>query len=168
MTPTLTLRHESAEDAPRIRAVVEAAFGRASEADLVDALRRADALTISTVAELGGRLVGQIAFSPVTVGASPALAMAPVAVTPDRQRQGVGTGLIRWSLAECRRLGHEVVIVLGEPAYYHRFGFTTAAPLGIEAPFPAPVEAFMVLELTPGAMSGCRGRVTYRPEFGLV
>ena len=91
-----------------------------------------------------------------------------MAVTPDWQRRGIGAALIGWSLNECRRLGHGVVIVLGEPAYYRRFGFMPASQFGIECPFPAPPEAFMLLELSPGAAAGCRGVVRYRPEFESV
>lgn len=167
--PMLSLRHEAAADIPGVRAVVHAAFGRAGEADLVDALRSADALTVSAVAEMGGRVVAHVGFSLITIGGQhQALALAPVAVAPDFQRQGIGSALIRWSLDECRRLGHGVVTVLGEPAYYPRFGFTPATPFGIECPFPVPSEAFMVLELSPGAARGCRGVVRYRPEFELV
>lgn len=169
MNPTPTVRKETVEDIPNIRAVVHAAFGTASEADLVDGLRRSGALTLSAVANIGSRVVGHVAFSPVTIGGlQPALALAPMAVAPDCQRQGIGSALIRWSLEECRQLGHGVVILVGEPAYYARFGFTPAAPLGIECPFPIPPEVFMVLELSPGAANGCSGMVRYHPEFGAV
>ena len=169
MHSTLTIRRETATDVSDIRTVVSAAFGRASEADLVDALRRADALTLAAVAIAGSRMVGHVAFSPVTIGGRhPALALAPVAVTPDCQRQGVGSSLIRWSLEQCRQLGHGVIIVLGEPAYYSRFGFAPASEFGIECPFSIPLAAFMALELSQGAASGLRGMVGYRPEFDLV
>jgi len=169
MHPTPAIRKETAEDIPSIRAVVHAAFGTAGEAGLVDGLRRSGALTLSAVAVVGSRVVGHVAFSPVTIGGPHlALALAPVAVAPDCQRQGIGSALIRWSLEECRRLEHGVVIVVGEPAYYPRFGFTPAAPFGIQCPFPVPPEAFMVLELSPGATSGCRGMIRYRPEFDSV
>jgi putative acetyltransferase len=166
---TPSIRKESAEDILGIRLVVHAAFKRPGEADLVDGLRRSGALTFSAVAVIGSRIVGHVAFSPVTIdGRHPALALAPVAVAPELQRQGIGSALIRWSLEECRRLGHRVVIVLGEPAYYHRLGFTSASDFGIECPFPVPPGAFMVLELSPGAAHDCRGTVCYRPEFELV
>ena len=164
-----TIRQETAGDIPGIREVVCAAFGRPGEADLVDALRRSGALTLSAVAVGDARIVGHVAYSPVTVAAwQPALALAPVAVRPHCRRQGIGAALIRWSLDECRRLGHRIIIVLGEPAYYWRFGFMPASQFGIECPFPAPPEAFMALELSPGAAAGCRGAVRYRPEFELV
>lgn len=115
MHSTPTIRKEAAEDIPGIHAVVRAAFARPGEADLVDALRRAGALTLSAVAVGGGRIVGHVAFSPVTIDEHSALALAPVAVAPDSQRQGIGAALIRWGLDECRRLGHGIVIVVGEP-----------------------------------------------------
>jgi putative acetyltransferase len=149
-----TIRKESTEDISGIRTVVQGAFGRPGEADLVDALRRAGALVLSVVATLDHSIVGHVAFNPVTIHAqdsvSSALALAPVAVTPGFQRRGIGSALILWSLDECLRMGHRVVIVLGEAAYYGRFGFMPASPFGIKCPFPAPPEAFMVLELSPG------------------
>ena len=172
MHPIPSIRNECAEDIPAVHAVVQSAFGRVDEARLVDALRRSGALVLSAVALLGGRVVGHIAFSPVTVHSAnlvpSVLALAPVAVTPDFQRQGIGSALVRWALEECRRLGHGVVIVLGGPGYYQRFGFTPAAKFGIECPFPVPPETFMLLELSPDAAHGHRGIVRYRPEFESV
>jgi putative acetyltransferase len=169
MHPTPSIRRECAADIAGIRAVIEAAFGRSGEADLVDALRRADALVLSAVAATGARIVGHIALSAVSVHSEPsvlpALALAPVAVAPDRQHQGVGTALIRWALGECLRLGHEIVIVLGDAAYYRRFGFTSASRFNIACPFPAPPETFMLLELAPDAAGRRGGTVIYRPEF---
>ena len=169
MYPTPAIRKETAEDIQSIRAIVHAAFGAVGEANLVDGLRRSGALTLSVVAVVGSRIVGHVAFSPVTIaGPHLALALAPMAVAPDCQRRGIGSALIRWSLEECRRLQCGVVIVVGEPTYYSRFGFTPASPFGIECPFPVPPEAFMVLELSHGAASECRGMVRYRPEFDSV
>ncbi len=165
MTAT-TLRLETPEDVPGIRAVVHAAFGQSAEADLVDGLRHSGALTLSAIAVIDNRIVGHVAFSPITIGNTySALALAPVAVAPDCQRRGIGTGLINWSLDECRRLGHAVIIVVGDPAYYRRFGFTPASPFGIECPFPVPAEVFMLLELSQGAAAGYKGMVRYHPEF---
>ena len=168
----LTIRRETAEDVRAIWAVVHDAFRRPSEADLVDALRRSDALTLSVVAALDGRIVGHVAFSPVaiqsTAAAFEALALAPVAVTPDCQRQGIGSALIRWGLDECRRMGHGAIIVLGRPDYYGRFGFTPASAYGVQCPFAVPAEAFLLVELFPGAMRRRGGTVRYSPEFELV
>jgi putative acetyltransferase len=85
-----------------------------------------------------------------------------------KQRRGIGSALIRWSLDECLRMGHGVAIALGEADYYSRFGFAPVSRFGIKCPFLAPLEAFMVLELSPGAASDCEGTVRYRPEFDAV
>jgi len=163
------LRREAPPDMAAIREVEVAAFGRAGEADLVDALRAAGALVLSGVAEIQETVIGHIAFSPVTIENRPeslvAVALAPLAVRPEWQRRGIGSALIRWSLDECQRDGHELVIVLGHADYYPRFGFTPAMQYGIRCPFAVPEAAFMLLELRTGALAGRKGTVRYRPEF---
>ncbi|HEY3835105.1 MAG TPA: N-acetyltransferase [Bryobacteraceae bacterium] len=169
MNRTLTFRQETPEDAPGIWKVVQAAFERQGEADLVDGLRRSGALLLSAVAVNDRGIAGHVAFSRITVGEShEALALAPVAVAPDWQRLGIGSLLIRWALGECRQMGHGVVVVLGAPIFYQRFGFLPAARFGIECPFPVTPEHFMVLELQPGAAGNCRGTVRYAPEFNAL
>lgn len=117
-------------------------------------------------------MVGHILFTKVAVrGASQihdALALAPMAVVPHCQKQGVGSALVRRGLEAARELGHSVVIVVGHPDYYPRFGFVPAQPLGILAPFEAPSEAFMVLGLHPNALLGVHGTVEYPPAFEQV
>lgn len=163
MNPTLTIRPETAEDIPSIRAVVHAAFERSSEADLVDALRRADALNLSLVADIGSRIVGHVAFSPITIGERhPALALAPLAVVPDCQRQGIGAALTRWSLDECRRPGHGVVIVLGGPAYHGRFGSCEPASLASSVRSLSPQGSSWRLSFHPDRPSGYGGMVCYQ------
>lgn len=163
------IRAETAADVEAVRRVNELAFGRPAEANLVDALRSNVQPIISLVAILDDQVVGHILFSPVTIESEAeafvAMGLAPVAVRPEYQNRGVGAALIRSGLAECRRLGHEIVIVLGHPAYYPRFGFVIASTLGIRCEFDVPDEAYMVAELTPGALRGRRGVVHYRPEF---
>jgi putative acetyltransferase len=165
----LTVRAETPEDRAAVRRVNELAFGGAGEADLVDALRGLARPHVSLVAEEGGRVVGHIFFSPVTVesagGDWGAMGLAPMAVLPGLQRRGVGSALVREGLKECLRLGREVVFVLGHADYYPRFGFRPAGPLGMTCEFPAPEENFMVAELRPGALAGRAGLVRYRPEF---
>lgn len=103
---------------------------------------------------------------PAPTGAGcPALALAPMAVRPEFQRRGIGSALVRAGLDSARSLGHRVVIVLGHPRYYPRFGFRPARPLGIDPPFPCRDEVFMALELVPGALVGVRGTVRYPPAF---
>ncbi|RMG72748.1 MAG: N-acetyltransferase, partial [Bacteroidetes bacterium] len=96
----------------------------------------------------------------------PVVVLAPVAVRPDRQRLGIGQALIRESLSRARAAGHSAVSVLGDPAYYPRFGFAPAGNWGIEAPFSVPPEAFMALELRPGSLAGVAGKLHYAPAFG--
>jgi putative acetyltransferase len=94
-----------------------------------------------------------------------ALALAPMAVLPAWQRRGIGSALIHRGLADARELGHKVVIVLGHPGYYPRFGFQPAHPLGIHPPFDVPQDAFLVLGLQSGALDDFHGLVEYPPEF---
>jgi putative acetyltransferase len=168
----LKVRAEAVEDFAAVRRVNELAFGQPGEASLVEALRAEARPQVSLVAVEGDRVVGHIFFSPVTVedGASSfeAMALAPMAVLPELQRRGVGARLVREGLEACRRLGHEVVFVLGHPDYYPRFGFAPAATKGLSCEYDVPAEAFMVVELTPDALGGRRGRVRYLPAFARV
>jgi putative acetyltransferase len=164
------IRLETPYDISGIRRVNELAFGRPDEADLVDALRRGVASTISLVAVEAGEVIGHVYFSPVRVdseGASfDAVALGPMAVLPDRQNAGIGSALVREGLDECRRRGERVVFVLGHPNFYPRFGFRPSRPLGIDCEYDVPAEVFMVAELEPGALAGRTGTVRYAPEFG--
>ena len=171
-TAEFTIRDERPEDVIPIRRVIERAFGQAVEAGLVDALRQGDALTVSLVAEAAGEIIGHVAFSPVIIRAgdtlSEALGLAPLAVVPELQRRGIGAALVRAGLDACRARGHRVVVLVGEPAYYQRFGFSAASEFGLECAIPVPVEVFLAAELAPGALAGCSGVVSYRPEFDAV
>jgi putative acetyltransferase len=148
-----------------------AAFGRGDEAALVDRLRARARLYLGLVAVHGDGVVGHIVFTPVTLHCYQApytiLALAPMAVRPDRQRQGIGSALVREGLAACRAAGHDVVVVVGHPAFYPRFGFVPARPLGLLSEPAFPDEAFMVAELTPGALRGRRGVVLYGGDFAV-
>ena len=163
------IRAETATDYSMIRQVNEDAFGGAEEADLVESLRTDGVVLLSVVAELDGQVVGHILFSRMTIdtpaGAIAAVALAPMAVSPRYQRQGIGGRLIRYGLDTVRGLGERIVIVVGHPAYYPRFGFSSAQARSLESPFPAG--AFMALELSPGAIDGIHGRVRYPRAFGL-
>ena len=165
----LSVRLEMPGDVESIRYVNEQAFGQESESELIEKLRKRDVLTLSLVAIQDGEIVGHIAFSPVVVaseGASfEAVALAPMAVLPGYQRQGIGSQMVRTGIEECRRLGHEIIVVLGHPGYYPRFGFVLARPKGIDCEFEAPEEAWMILELREGALAGRRGIVRFQPEF---
>jgi putative acetyltransferase len=168
----MTIRPEKPEDVPAIRIVNERAFGGAAEADLVDALRRNGKATISLVAEVDGRVVGHILFSPVTIEAGErelaGVGLAPMSVIPERQNQRIGSLLVEDGLRRCSEEGHRFVVVLGHPNYYPRFGFVPAGRFGIKSEYDVADEVFMVMELQEGALSGCAGVVKYQPEFNEV
>jgi putative acetyltransferase len=182
----MQIRPESAADHDAIADVIRLAFGRDAEAKLVDALRREPdfipALSLVAVNDARdhtrdnlarsvdetGLIVGHIFFSPIKIGATPALALAPLAVRPEFQRQGIGSALVRAAHAAAAQLGHRIVVVVGHPEYYPKFGFTPARACGLEAPFPVPDPAFLVVELQPGALEGVRGMVSYVAPFGSV
>jgi putative acetyltransferase len=165
----MEVRAEKTEDLEAIRRVNVAAFGRESEADLVDQLRGA-ASTFSFVAVESEQIVGHIFFSPVEIegecdDSSLILGLAPIAVLPKYQRKGIGSSLIQHSLEECTRLGCKAVFVLGHPEYYPKFGFVPAKEKGLRCDYTVLEEAFMVLELESDALEGCVGMVKYRSEF---
>lgn len=168
---SLIVRRETSagEEWQAIHAVNEAAFGRPDEADLVDNLRSGGAVLASVVAALEQRIVGHILFSRMFVetanGEISAAALAPLAVLPQYQRKGIGGRLIRHGLDLLRERGEQIVIVLGHPDYYPRFGFSSAQARSLESPFPQ--EAFMAMELRSGALDGVRGKVKYPAAFGL-
>jgi len=166
------VRAETAEDYPAVRQVNELAFGGSDEAVLVDKLRAVADPHISLVAVQDGQVVGHIFFSPVSIeisdSASLALGLAPMAVLPEYQKQGLGSQLVREGLKECQRIGCNVVVVLGHPEYYPRFGFVPAKQKELRCEYAVPDEVFMVAELKPQALDGRRGLVKYLPEFSDV
>jgi putative acetyltransferase len=163
----LAIRPEQPNDHGAVRAVLDSAFGQPHESRLVEALRD-DAECVSLVAELDGRVVGHAFFTPVRVGGFAAMALGPVAVRPDRQRQGVGTRLVNEGLESCRARGATAVFVLGHPQYYPRFGFVPASGFGIRCGFPVPDELFFALELRPGALRDVKGTVQYHAAFSAL
>ncbi len=170
----LTFTPETDDDIATIRSLVTAAFRRTSEADLIEAIRVSPNFIpeLSLIAAEEGNVLGHILFSPIVIesqgGTVPALALAPLAVTPPRQHQGIGTQLVQAGLSKCRELDHGIVVVLGEPHYYGRFGFQTASQFGVQPPFPVPEQVFMVLELKPGALINVSGIVRYPAYFDEV
>lgn len=172
MTAVL-IRTERSGDEAAIRQVVSAAFGGSAEADLVEALRRSEAWVpgLSLVAADDARVVGHVLFTRAVIrGASeiPVLALAPVAVAPDRQGRGIGDALVRAGLAAARAAGERIVIVVGHPAYYPRFGFVPAVPRGITSVFAQGehADSFMAMELQPSALDGVTGAAEYAAAFG--
>ena len=172
----VVIRCEYADDRTAIRAVNESAFGRIDEANLVDNLRNEAAVLLSLVAEMktvagiNNQIIGHIVFSRMWIdtAGSPidAVALAPIAVLPEHQRRGIGGNLIRAGLNRLRERGEQIVLVLGHPDYYTRFGFSTGDARALASPFPP--EAFMAIELGPKALDGICGRVRYPAAFGLT
>jgi putative acetyltransferase len=162
------VRAETDGDIDAIRRVHQSAFETPMEARLVDRLRENGNATISLVAVSDGGIVGHVLFSPVSIEPEAAdrsgLGLAPVAVQPEFQRRGIGTRLIEQGLDACRSIGCDFVVVLGDPAYYARFGFERADRRGFANEYDA-TDAFMALELRPGALSGRRGMIRYGLEF---
>ena len=165
----MDIRTEKLEDVEAVRQVNIAAFDRETEANLVDRLRGIPS-TFSFVAVQSDRIVGHLFFSPVVVEGKCSsnlliLGLAPVAVLPEYQRQGIGSLLIREGLKECVRSGFQAVVVLGHPNFYPRFGFIPASRKSLGCEYDVPDEVFMVLELESGALQDCSGTVKYRSEF---
>jgi putative acetyltransferase len=157
----MVIREEESADIPGIRTLVEAAFSRAAEARLVDQLRADGDSVISLVAADEDRIVGHLMLSRM---AAPfrALGLAPVSVTPDRQRSGIGGQLVRRGLEKAAAGGWDGVFVLGEPEDYRRFGFSPALASGFMSPYGGPY--LMALALN-GALPARECRIDYAPAF---
>ncbi len=163
--PETTAAHEA------IRSVNRLAFGQDAQARLVDALHDGGYVLTSLVADKDGQIVGHILFSDLPIiteaGTVSALALAPMAVLPAFQRQGIGSALVHRGLEVCRDLGHRIVIVLGHPDFYPKFGFSAKLAESLSSPFGSG-EAWMGLELVPGALVRVVGLVQYPPPFNEV
>jgi putative acetyltransferase len=167
----MIVRPEQPADTDAVRQVNRAAFETSTEAALVDIPRENARPLVSLVAEDAGAIVGHILFSPVTLSSgidARVMGLAPMAVLPARQRQGIGSALVTAGLDECRRLGITAVVVLGHPEYYPRFGFRPASGFGLRSEYDVPDEVFMALELPPGGLEGTAGTVRYHPAFAMV
>jgi putative acetyltransferase len=165
------IRPEQPGDINEIRRVHHAAFGTDTEANLVDALRNADVETISLVAEDNNEVIGHILFTPVTINGTEGVKMAglaPMAVIPVRQRQGIGTQLVNEGLKACEDAGYGAVVVLGHADYYPRFGFTPSVNYGLRSEYDVPPDVFMVKELNKGVLKGVTGVVKYHQLFNEV
>ena len=164
----MIIRPETPSDHDAIRQIVVAAFAdhpysHQTEHLIVEALRADDALTVSLVAEVDGTVVGQIAFSSVTIGGKDCgwLALGPVAVSPSHQRQGIGQALVNEGLKAIPDLGAQGCVLVGDPAFYRRFGFQHDPALSMEG---VPPEVLLCLPMY-GQMP--EGNVTHHPAFSV-
>jgi predicted N-acetyltransferase YhbS len=176
-------RAETAGDHKKVREILINAFGQDGEADLVENLRKnrlfipelsfvAKVAEVAEITQLNGELAGYLLLFPIKINAgdksTDSLALAPVAVAPEKQGQGIGSELIRVALIKAKDHGHGSVIVLGHGSYYPRFGFRPASKWEIQAPFEVPDEAFMAIEIRDGALADAAGTVVYPEEFNEV
>ncbi|WP_192780521.1 GNAT family N-acetyltransferase [Nonomuraea africana] len=169
MSQTWTTRPETDRDIPAIREVNLGAFPTPLEADLVEALRADPAWLpgLSIVAEdADGTIAGYALLTRCHVGDAPALALGPCAVLPRHQKRGAGSAAIRAGLQAARDLGENLVLVLGHPEYYPRFGFVPASRYGIRPSFEVPDEAMMALVFDQ-TLAVPSGTIVYAPPFGV-
>jgi putative acetyltransferase len=162
----IKIRREETEDIEQVREIVRAAFPTDAESKLVDALRASGKAIISLVAFDTDQVLGHVLFSPVsTIPPSEAkgIGLAPVAIRPSVQSQGIGSELIREGLQLCRELGYDYCVVLGDPKYYSRFGFEKASSFGLQNEYGVDDE-FMVVHFTQYRV---KGLVLYASEFAL-
>lgn len=174
----IIVRQEVPRDYKETEDVVKKAFEQAEHADhtehlLVSRLRKSSAFIkeLSLVATANGKIIGHILFTKLEIvhgnKVFPSLCLAPLSVLPEYQRTGVGQLLMEEGLKRCTELGYTSVILLGHPSYYPRFGFRKASDFKINAPFTAPDEAFMAIELIPDSLSKVQGTVKFPDEFDL-
>jgi putative acetyltransferase len=165
------IRKEIPKDIPSIYLLNESAFESDAEAKLVNELRTNIEGVISLVALDGDNVVGHIMFSPVTIIGSVGVklyGLAPMAVDPKLQNNGIGSLLVEAGLKECMSQQVSAVFVLGHPNYYPRFGFRPSNNFGIKSEYDVPADVFMGKELVSGALNSIEGVVKYSAEFGSV
>lgn len=167
----ITIREEARYDWPQITKINNLAFGQKDEGKLVEKLRATDAFVegLSLVAEVDDCVVGHILFTKVQIvndeNKFESLALAPMAVLPDFQNQGIGSSLVREGLKKAEEKGFSSVVVLGHENYYPRFGFKPASLWKIRPPFQVPDNVFMVLELEPESLENVSGVVHFPTPF---
>jgi len=168
----IVIRPEQPEDIATIHQIVAQAFRQPAETQLVDMLRRNGKAIFSLVAEDNGRVVGHILFTEAVIdsaaGQLKGTGLAPLAVSPERQNEGIGSLLIEQGLKLCRKADYPFIVVLGHPEYYPRFGFVPASRFGIKSEYVVHDEVFMIIELREGSLAGFAGVVKYQPEFNEV
>jgi len=178
------IRTSTDKDKAEIRAVHERAFGRKAEADLVETLMASNAFVpnLSLVAVNDGKVAGHILYTKVDIVDEDgqvksemrtkgnliyAVALAPLAVLPELQKQGIGKALMHESLKLADKNGHGVIIVLGHPEYYPKFGFEPASQHGMKSPFDVPDNVFMVKPLN-NFNAAITGSVAYHEAFNEI
>ena len=168
--PVHVIREETPADYDAIRDVNRLAFKQESEARLVDQLRADGDGMASLVAVRNDQIVGHLMLNKLPIETDGEVlrgaALAPMAVRPDRQRQGIGAALLKRGVQLCQNRGYTVIVVLGDPAYYARFGFSSERAKRLRCPYSG--EALMALELTEGVLKDGVGDLIYPDAFSLV
>jgi putative acetyltransferase len=164
----IQIREERDGDAAAIRELNRLAFGQDQESNIVDALRANGAVILSLVATMADRVVGHILYSPVTVNENEGAGLAPMAVSPDHQRQGIGSKLVEAGARRLAQSGCPFIVVVGHPTFYPRFGFEPASRHRLTSEWELPDDVFMVLVLDSMKMAGVSGEARYRTEFSSV
>jgi putative acetyltransferase len=165
----IEIREERPDDVAAVRELNRRAFGQDQESNIVDALRANGAALLSLVATLNDRVVGHIMYSPVSVGGNvKGTALGPMAVIPERQRQGIGSKLIEAGNQKLKDAGCPFIIVVGHADYYPRFGFRPASEQGIKCQWDVPDDVFMLLVLDQAKIEGVSGLGKYRDEFSSI
>ena len=169
----MKIRREKESDYENIYSLVKESFASVSysdgnEQELVNNLRQGDSYIpeLSLVTEIGGKIVGHILFTKAFVGEYPVLALAPLSVLPDYQRQGIGSMLVKEGHKIAAALGFDYSVVLGSNKYYSRFGYVSATKFGIIPPFDVPSENFMAIQLKENTIV-ISGLMKYAMEFGI-
>lgn len=169
----LVIREETPADYEKVYLLVKKAFASAEHADgneqyLVNELRKSDSFipSLSLVAEKDGVLAGYILFTKLRIGEENALALAPLAVLPDFQKQGIGSALIKEGHKRAKEMGYRFSVVLGSENYYPKFGYIPASRYGIKAPFPVPDENFMAINLKGDSVK-LNAQVIYDKALGI-
>ena len=169
------IRIEAVNDFSDVYDLNKISFGQESEPKLIDLLRKSNAFIpgLSLVAKMNNKIVGYILFTKIKIKDDngkeiESLALAPMAVRPDLQKQGIGGKLIRYGLSKATELGYKSVIVLGHEHYYPKFGFVPAERWKIKAPFDVPTNVFMGIELVKNGLTDVTGTVQYPKEFEMA
>jgi len=164
----IEVREERRTDLEAIREVNRRAFGQDQEADLIDALRSSGAASLSLVATVDEHIVGHIMYSPAQLGRIEGRGLGPMAVLPEYQRRGIGSRLVETGNRQLEIAGCPFIVVLGHAAFYPRFGFKPARPMGITCEWDVPENVFLILVLDALRMRGVSGLARYRHEFSEV
>ena len=162
IAPQLTIASEGAADAVPALALVDHVFGPGRYAKSVERLREGNAFLpeLSFVAREGGNLVASVRLWPVRIGERPALLLGPIAVDPAARNRGLGAALVERACEAAERNGHQVIVLVGDLAFFQRMGFEPLPPGAVTMPGPADPRRILARALTPGALDGLAGIVT--------